>query len=75
MGKISKNFLENQKFSVLLPVLDRKDIVNGLPKALESIFNNSLEPDQVLITIDGLVSDSFKEILKKLQKKYSFELY
>ena len=74
MGKISKNFLENQKFSVLLPVLDRKDIVNGLPKALESIFKNSLQPDQVLITIDGLVSDSFKEILKKLQKKYSFEL-
>ena len=74
MSKINKEILENQKFSVLLPVLD-EDIVEGLPKALDSIFKNSLKPNQVLITIDGLVSDSFKRILLKFQKKYSLELF
>ena len=75
MSKINKEILENQKFSVWLPVLDREDIVEGLPKALDSIFKNSLKPNQVLITIDGLVSDSFKKILLKFQKKYSLELF
>ena len=57
--------LDKQKFSVLMPVLDRKDIVEGLPKAIESIFKNTLLPDQVLITVDGVVSDSFKNLLIK----------
>ena len=69
-----KVILDKQKFSVLMPVLDRKDIVEGLPKAIESIFKNTLLPDQVLITVDGVVSDSFKNLLIKYRNKYSLDL-
>ena len=66
--------LKNIKFSVILPILERKDIVQGFPMAIESIFQNTLIPDQVLVIVDGLVSKSFKELIMKLKKKYLFEL-
>ena len=62
------------KFSVLLPVLDRLDIYEGFPYAIESIFNNSLIPDQVIVTIDGLTSEKFNKRLKFYENKYSLEL-
>ena len=41
--------LKNIKFTVLLPILDRKDIVKGFSKALESIYNeiDALERSEV----------------------------
>ena len=66
--------LKNIKFSVILPILERKDIVKGFPMAIESIFQNTLIPDQVLVVVDGLVSKSFKVLIMKLKKKYLFEL-
>ena len=66
--------LKNIKFSVILPILERKDIVYGFPMAIESIFQNTLIPDQVLVVVDGLVSKSFKGLIMKLKKKYLFEL-
>ncbi len=66
--------LKNIKFSVILPILERKDIVKGFPMAIESIFQNTLIPDQVLVVVDGLVSKSFKGLIMKLKKKYLFEL-
>ena len=66
--------LKNIKFSVILPILERKDIVYGFPIAIESIFQNTLIPDQVLVVVDGLVSKSFKGLIMKLKKKYLFEL-
>lgn len=66
--------LKNIKFSVILPILERKDIVKGFPMAIESIFQNTLIPDQVLVVVDGLVSKSFKGLIMKLKKKYLFEI-
>ena len=55
--------LKNIKFSVILPILEREDIVKGFPMAIESIFQNTLIPDQVLVVVDGLVSKSFKGLI------------
>ena len=53
----------NKKFSVLLPILEREDIVNGFPKALNSIFSNTLLPDQVLApVIAGDIVGSVKAV-------------
>lgn len=62
------------KFSVILPILEREDIILGFPNAVESIFNNTLLPDQVVVTIDGIVSRKFKEIIKKYELKYKLDL-
>ena len=62
------------KFSVILPILDRTDIIKGFPIAVESIFQNTLIPDQLLVVVDGLVSKSFKDLIIKLEKKYLFDL-
>ena len=66
--------LKHSKFSVLLPILDRKDIVEGFPKALESIYKNTILPEQVVVTVDGKVSSFFKDLIVKYQEKYNLDL-
>nr|WP_075440403.1 glycosyltransferase [Prochlorococcus marinus] len=66
--------LKEIKFSVVLPILERKDIVEGFPLAIESIFKNTLLPNQVVVVIDGLYSKSFKDMVLKYQKKYFLDL-
>ena len=66
--------LKNVKFSVLLPILDRPDIVKGFSKAVDSIFKNSLMPSQVLVTVDGPVSESFKKLITQNELKYSLDI-
>ena len=65
---------KNIKFSVILPILERKDITETFPYALESIYKNTLKPDQVIVVIDGLVSSYFKEQIFIFEKKYSLDL-
>ena len=62
------------KFSVILPILERGDIISGFPKALESIFSNTILPDQVVVTVDGIVSQYFKEIIKKYELNYKLDI-
>ena len=59
--------LKKIKFSVILPILERKDIVKGFPMAIGSIFKNSIVPDQVLVVVDGFVSKSFKGLINTQQ--------
>lgn len=66
--------LKNLKFSVLLPILERKDIIDGFPKALESIFKNTILPEQVVVTIDGKASSSFSDLIVKYGDKYNLDL-
>ena len=66
--------LNNIKFSVLLPILDREDIIKGFPSSIESIFQNTLIPDQVVVTIDGPVSEDFRSTILSFQKKFSLDL-
>ena len=62
------------KFSVLLPILERVDISKGLPSALKSIFENTIHPDQVVVTVDGKVSESFKKFIDNLESIYPLEI-
>jgi len=66
--------LSNKKFSVLLPILEREDIVNGFPNALKSIFSNTLIPDQVVVVVDGKVSTSFRKLILSLKSKYLLDI-
>ena len=66
--------LSDKKFCVLLPILEREDIVNGFPKALKSIFSNTLIPDQVLVVVDGKVSTSFRKLILSLKSKYLLDI-
>ena len=66
--------LKKVKFSVILPIIDREDIVIGFPKAIESIFKNTLKPDQVIVIIDGLAGKSFRDLILNLKKRYNFDL-
>ncbi len=66
--------LSNKKFSVLIPILEREDIVNGFPKALKSIFSNTLIPDQVVVVVDGKVSTSFRKLILSLKSKYLLDI-
>ncbi len=66
--------LKDIKFSVVLPILERKDIVEGFPFAIESIFKNTLVPDQVVVVIDGLYTKSFKDMVLEFEKKYFLDL-
>ena len=66
--------LKEIKFSVVLPILERKDIVEGFPLAIESIFKNTLLPDQVVVVIDGLYTKSFEDTILKFEKKYFLDL-
>ncbi len=63
-----------EKFSVLLPILERIDIIEKLPSALKSIFANTIQPDQVLVTVDGRVSKSFEKFIKELESIYPLEI-
>ena len=66
--------LKSINFTVLLPILERKDIIKGFPLSLESIFSNTLVPEQVVVTVDGLVSEDFKKIILYFQKKFSLDI-
>ena len=52
--------IKNVNFSVILPVLERKDIILGFPKALESIYQNTINLIKC-VTIDGKVSKHLKK--------------
>ena len=66
--------LKSINFTVLLPILERKDIIEGFPLSLESIFSNTLVPEQVVVTVDGLVSEDFKKIILYFQNKFSLDI-
>jgi len=67
-------YIKEVNFSVILPILEREDIILGFPKALESIYQNTIKPDQVVVTIDGKVSKHFEEIIKSYESKYKLDL-
>ena len=66
--------LKNIKFSVLLPILEREDIAKGFPLAIKSIFENTIIPDQLIVIVDGLVGQSFKNLIINFKKKYLFDV-
>ena len=66
--------LKKIRFSVLLPILERNDIKKLFPLALKSIYMNTLLPSQVVVVVDGLVSNSFKDLVNFYSNYYSLDL-
>jgi glycosyltransferase involved in cell wall biosynthesis len=61
-------------FSVLLPTCNREDLCKMFGAAIESVYNNSLQPAQVIVVVDGPLTDNFKDKIRKYQKHYEFEV-
>tara|TARA_B100000029_G_C17567426_1_gene955519 strand:- start:745 stop:1581 length:837 start_codon:yes stop_codon:yes gene_type:complete len=60
-----------EKFSAILPIYKKVDF-KIFKKSLESIVNQSLLPNELLIIFDGPIKASIKIFLKKKIKKYKF---
>ena len=64
-----------EKFSVLMS-LYYKEKAQYLDQALDSVFKNTVAPDQVVMILDGPIGDELKVIIDKYKKEYpSFDVY
>ena len=63
------------KFSVLMAIHQRKDILSFFPKAIKSIYENTVLPDQVVVIIDGPVNKQFKKTINDLKNKFNYETH
>lgn len=58
-----------EKFSVLMSLYS-KEKPNFLRESLESVFTNTILPDQVVLVLDGPIGEELQEIVKTFQDKY-----
>lgn len=56
------------KFSVLMPVSNKENPAN-LKRCLDSIFNQTIKPDEIVIVKDGLFGKNLNNILNKYNVK------
>ena len=61
--------MKKEKFSVLMSVYI-KEKPEYLDKALESVFTQTLMPDDVVLVEDGPVTEELEEVIGKYSKKY-----
>lgn len=63
------------KYSVLMS-LYHKENPKYFELALKSVFEQSEEPDQVVLVIDGRIDDTLTEVVEKYKKNYpSLDVY
>ena len=67
----NKEFSNNIKASVLIAVY-KNDNPILFKKALNSIFLNTLIPDEIVLIIDGKINTDLENIIKIFNKKYNF---
>ena len=68
-----KAHIEKEKamqFSVLIPVY-KKEKPEYLKTALQSIINQTLKPNEIVIVKDGLLTQELDDCIKKYENKYS----
>lgn len=58
-----------QKYSVLMSIYDN-EIPQYLESSLESIVNQTVKPDEIVIIEDGPLKNELKEVIKKFSGKY-----
>lgn len=58
--------------SIVIAVKNEKQYIQ---KCVDSIFNQNYNGKYEVIVVDGMSNDGTYELLKKLQKKYNFQLY
>ena len=63
--------MNKYKFSVILPVY-KKVSIKEFESCVNSIINQSLLPDELLIVIDGPIKENIKNFILKIKKKYKF---
>ena len=59
-----------QKFSVLMS-LYHKENPHFLRESLESVFTNTIQPNQVVLIIDGPIGSELQIIVEEYKSKYS----
>lgn len=59
--------MKNLKFSVLIPVYHGDKLIL-FREALESIFNQTLKPDQIVVVVDGPVEEELRDYLEELDQ-------
>lgn len=57
------------KYSVLMSVY-KKEKVQYLKETIESILNQTLQPDEFVIVEDGKLTDELESLIKQYEKKY-----
>lgn len=57
-----------EKFSVLIPV-SNKETIENLKRCLDSVFNQTLKPNEVVLVKDGILRKELNELLKKYKLK------
>lgn len=60
----------NQEFSVLMAVY-RNDVPEYFKAAVDSVINQTLPPQQVVIVVDGPVSDELKRVIEEVAVTHS----
>lgn len=65
--------MDNYKFSVSICVYER-DNPCFFREALDSIYNQTLVPDEVVLTVDGFVPDEINEIINEYVSKYKMRV-
>ncbi len=66
--------ITKRDFTVLLPIYQRSDLIENFEKVLESIYQNTIKPNELIVLIDGAVSNDFKEKIKREEAKYKYKI-
>ena len=62
-------------FTVLLPIYQRSDLFDNFERVLESIYQNTVKPNELIVLIDGDISKDFEKKIKAEQAKYNFKIF
>ena len=62
---------DNYKFSAILPIYKGVNF-HTFKKPFESIINQTLKPNELLVIFDGPVKSNIRELIKEYQGKYNF---
>ncbi len=62
------------RFTVLMPVHNRADIFLLFDKAIESVFNNTVIPKELVLVVDGPLDSAFKQKIHELESRYSIKV-
>ena len=62
---------DNYKFSAILPIYKGVNF-HTFKKPFESIINQTLKPNELLVIFDGPVKNNIRELIKEYQGKYNF---
>ena len=65
--------MDRYRFSVSMCVYGGDDATN-FDLALESVYNQTLPPDEVVLVVDGPVPDMIDEVIKKYEKHNGFKV-